>query len=167
MELVEKGKLALINPPSAFLMQNKAVQAVIWGLHLEGSLFFSKEEHAWIDEYFLPTYLEPDFFLGTGLSYVKKPAFGREGDTVEIYTKDGQLVQADKQKSYTEYLPVYQQYVEHPKVSFMSEKGKQEGKLLIGSFLLNGQPSAVGYRVGGTITNNFSYYFPIGMRDGG
>lgn len=167
LELVEKGKLALINPPSAFLMQNKAVQSVIWGLHHEGSLFFSREEHDWIEEYFLPTYLEPDFFIGTGLSYVKKPAFGREGDTVEIYTKDGQLVQADKQKSYTEYLPVYQQYVEHPKVSFMSEKGKQDGKLLIGSFLLNGQPSAVGYRVGGTITNNLSYYFPIGMRDGG
>lgn len=167
LELVEKGKLALINPLSAFLMQNKAVQAVIWGLHVDESLFFSKEEHTWIEEYFLPTFLEPDFFLESGLSYVKKPVFGREGDTVEIYTWDGQLVQADQQKSYIEYQSVYQQYAEHPTITFMSEKGNQKGKLLIGSFLLNGQPSAVGYRVGGMITNNLSYYFPIGMRDGG
>lgn len=162
LELVEAGKLAIINPPSAFLLQNKAVQAVIWGLHLEESLFFTKEEHVWIEEYFLPTFLEPDFFIETGLSYVKKPSFGREGDTVEIYTHDGRLSHADKQKSYTDYLPVYQQYVEHPIITFNSEKGRQTGKLLIGSFLLNGKPSAIGYRVGGPITNNLSYYLPVG-----
>ena len=164
LELVEEGKLALINPPSAILMQNKAVQAVIWGLHLDNSLFFSKEEHAWIEEYFLPTFLEPDFFMENSLPYVKKPAFGREGDTVEIYTMEGQLAQADQQKSYTEYVPVYQQYTQHPTITFMSEKGNQEGKLLVGSFLLNGQPSAIGYRVGGTITNNLSYYLPIALK---
>ncbi|WP_458413384.1 glutathionylspermidine synthase family protein [Schinkia sp. CFF1] len=162
LELVEAEKLAIINPPSAFLLQNKAVQAVIWGLHLEESLFFTKEEHAWIEEYFLPTFLEPDFFIKAGFSYVKKPSFGREGDTVEIYTPDGHVSHADKQKSYTDYLPVYQQYVEHPVVTFNSAKGKQTGKLLIGSFLLNGKSSAIGYRVGGPITNNLSYYLPVG-----
>lgn len=167
LELVEAGKLAIINPPSAFLLQNKAVQAVIWGLHLENSLFFTKEEHSWIEEYFLPTYLEPDFFITKGLSFVKKPAFGREGDTVEIYTKDGLLSHADVQRSYTEYLPVYQLYVEHPTITFKNEKGEQEGRLLIGSFLLNGKAAAVGYRVGGAIINNLSYYLPLGMKLGG
>ena len=167
LELVENGKLAIINPPSAFLLQNKAVQAVIWGLYIENHPFFTKEEHAWIEEYFLPTYLEPDFFIQRGLPYVKKPAFGREGDTVEIYNQEGLLFHADVQKSYTEYLPVYQQFVEHSTIRFKSEKGEQEGKLLMGSFLLNGKPAAVGYRVGGTITNNFSYYFPVGINQGG
>lgn len=167
LELIETGKLAIINPPSAFLLQNKAVQAVIWGLHLEESQFFTEEEHAWIENYFLPTFLEPDYFIEAGLSYVKKPAFGREGDTVEIYTSYGTLSQADVQKNYTEYLPVYQQYVEQPSVTFNSEKGEQEGKLLIGSFLLSGKPSAAGYRAGGTITNNLSYYFPLGIKRGG
>lgn len=163
LELVENGKLALINPPSAFLLQSKAVQAVIWGLHAEGHPFFTKEEHQWIEEYFLPTYLEPDFFIEKGLPYVKKPAFGREGDTVEIYNAKGQLFLEDVQKSYTEYLSVYQQFFEQPTVTFQSEKGIQEGKLLLGSFLLNGQPAAIGYRVGGTITNNLSCYFPAGI----
>ncbi|WP_445491664.1 glutathionylspermidine synthase family protein [Niallia sp. 03133] len=165
LELVEKGKLDIINPPSAFLLQNKAVQAVIWGLHMENHAFFTKEEHDWIEAYFLPTFLEPAYFLELGIPFVKKPAFGREGDTVEIYNTEGKLVHADSEKSYTDYLPVYQQYIEHPKATFSSEKGKQEGKLLIGSFLVNGKASAVGYRIGGTITNNLSYYLPMGLEE--
>ena len=97
------------------------------------------------------------------MSYVKKPAFGREGDTVEIFNQDGKLTDADRQQSYTAYVPVYQQYIEHPTISFHSEKGLQQGSLLVGSFLLNGKPAAIGYRVGGRITNNLSYYLPVGL----
>ncbi|KOS69053.1 glutathionylspermidine synthase [Lysinibacillus contaminans] len=163
LELVEEGKLSIINPPSSFLLQNKVVQAVIWGLHEEQNTFFTVEEHKWIDEYFLPTYLEPDYFLQKGLPFVKKPSFGREGDTVEIFNYDGQLIHTDVQRSYSEYIPVYQQFVEHPSITFNSKKGKQDGRLLLGSFLLNGKSAALGYRVGGTITNNLSYYLPVGL----
>lgn len=163
LELVQTGKLTIINPPSAFLMQNKALQAVIWGLHVENHPYFTMVEHKWIEKYFLPTYLEPDFFIGKGVPYVKKPAFGREGDTVEIYSHEGILLHEDTHKSYQEYIPVYQQFIEQPAIRFKSEKGEQDGRLLIGSFLLNGQPAAVGYRVGGTITNNLSYYLPTGI----
>ncbi|MEH7120619.1 glutathionylspermidine synthase family protein [Neobacillus vireti] len=167
LELVEDGKLAIINPPSAFLLQNKAVQAVIWGLHSENHAFFTKEEHEWIDEYFLPTYLKPDFFIEQDLSFVKKPSFGRERDTVEIYTSEGSLAHADSQRSYMDFVAVYQQFIKHPTVLFQSEKGEQEGSLLVGSFLLDGKSSAVGFRVGGTITNNLSYYYPICIKQGG
>lgn len=40
LDLVEQNLLIIINPPSAFLLQNKAVQAVIWGLHEESNVFF-------------------------------------------------------------------------------------------------------------------------------
>ena len=166
LELVEQGKLVLINPPSAFLLQNKAVQAVIWGLHEQDHSFFTQEEHEWIGTYFLPTYLEAEPFLQREESYVKKPSFGREGDTVEIFKRDGQLVHANAERNYTNYIAVYQKYVESQTVSFHSEKGIQEGKLLIGSFLLNGKSAALGCRVGGEITNNLSYYLPIGVRGG-
>lgn len=164
LELVEEGKLSIINPPSAFLLQNKAVQAVIWSLHEQQHPFFTDEEHYWIESYFLPTYLEADPFIERNMPFVKKPAFGREGDTVEIYKGSGQLAKADPQQSYTDFLSVYQQYIEHPKAPIQTEKGRQEGSLLIGSFLLNGKPSAIGLRAGGTITNNLSYYLPIGVR---
>ena len=94
---------------------------------------------------------------------MKKPSFGREGDTVEIYSGRGELELAESHRSYSEYVQVYQAYVEQPKASFSSVKGEQEGELLIGSFLLNGKPGAVGYRVGGTITNNLSYYLGMGI----
>lgn len=165
LELVEEGKLSILNPPSAFLLQNKAVQAVIWGLHEERHPFFTEEEHKWVEDYFLPTYLEAEPFLKNQLPYVKKPAFGREGDTVEIFSEDGRLMYADSQKSYSEYTSVYQLYMEQPTVQYQSEKGLQEGRLLLGSFLLNGKSSAFGYRVGGMITNNLSYYLPVGIGD--
>jgi glutathionylspermidine synthase len=164
LELVEVGKLTILNPPSAFLLQNKAVQAVIWGLHQENHAFFTKEEHRWIQQYFLPTFFEPDYFIDSKISFVKKPSFGREGDTVEVFNGAGELVLQDSQKNYTDFVPVYQQYVELPSVSFRSEKGKQNGKLLIGSFLLNGHAAAVGFRVGERITNNLSYYMPLGVK---
>ncbi len=164
LELVEQNLLTIINPPSAFLLQNKAVQAVIWGLHEERNAFFSAEEHDWINEYFLPTYLDESPFIQEGLCYVKKPVFGREGDTVEIYDASGQLLMEDVQKSYDQYTKVYQQYIEQPKATFQSEKGEQTGEMLIGSFLISGKPGAIGLRVGGKITNNLSYYLPIGIK---
>ena len=85
MKLVEEKELAVINPPSAFLLQSKAIMALIWGLHEEQHPFYTEEEQHWIHTYFLPTYLEADWFQQQGILYVKKPAFGREGDTVEIY----------------------------------------------------------------------------------
>jgi glutathionylspermidine synthase len=164
LELIEQNLLTIINPPSAFLLQNKAAQAVIWGLHEERNEFFSAEEHQWIEEYFLPTYLEESPFIEKGLRYVKKPVFGREGDTIEIYEADGQLLKEDAQKSYHQYTKVFQQYIEQPKITFQSEKDEQAGEMLIGSFLISGQPGAIGLRVGGMITNNLSYYLPIGMK---
>lgn len=166
LELVEQGKLVLINPPSAFLLQNKVVQAVIWGLHEEEHPFFTEEEHQWIEEYFLPTYLEAELFLQKDLSYVKKPSFGREGDTVEIFRSGGELAHANTERNYTNYDAVYQKYVQSQTVNFKSEKGLQKGKLLIGSFLLNGKAAALGCRVGGEITDNLSYYLPVGMKGG-
>lgn len=164
IELVELNLLTILNPPAAFLLQNKAVQAIIWGLHEERNAFFTSEEHEWIAEYFLPTYLEDTPFIEKGLRYVKKPVYGREGDTVEIYAEDGKLIKEDAQKTYNHYPKVYQKFIEQPKTTFQSEKGVQTGELLVGSFLISGNPAAIGLRVGGMITNNLSYYLPIGMK---
>jgi glutathionylspermidine synthase len=163
LDLVIEKKLAIINPPSAFLLQNKSVQAVIWGLHESGDSFFTEEEHSWIEEYFLPTYLEPDTFLLKQSPFVKKPIFGREGDTVQIFSPAGKLLLEEAQKTYSDVPSIYQQFIELPRTSYQSEKGRQIGHKLIGSFLINGKPSAIGLRVGGEITNNLSCYLPAGL----
>lgn len=162
LELVKAKKLAIINPPSAFLLQNKAVQAVIWGLHEKGDSFFTNEEHNWIEDYFLPTFLEAEPFYEKQVSFVKKPIFGREGDTVKIFDSSGKLLMEEKHKNYNDVPSVYQQYIELPTLAYHSEKGKQIGHILTGSFLVNGKASALGYRVGGKITNNLSCFLPVG-----
>lgn len=162
VELVADGELAIINPPSAFLLQSKAVLALIWGLHEQNHPYFSEEEHGWIQQYFLPTYLEADVFLEKGMSYVKKPSFGREGDTVEIFNAIGEKLREDLQKTYQDELPVYQQFVELPTTTVQTEQGEQCVHYMYGSFLINGQSSAIGIRAGGQITNNTSYFLPIG-----
>ncbi|MCL6599420.1 MAG: glutathionylspermidine synthase family protein [Alicyclobacillus macrosporangiidus] len=155
--------LAILNPPSAFLMQSKAVQAAIWALH-EHRIYFSREEHEWIEQHFLPTYLEPDRFIETGTSYVKKPAFGREGDTVEIFLSNGSVIR-EAHRSYEQSMPVYQQYVDMPKTSVESLNGWERCHLLMGCHVIGGEPSAIGIRAGDEITGNLSYYLPVCIAD--
>ncbi|SFE99485.1 Glutathionylspermidine synthase [Paenibacillus catalpae] len=163
LELIEQKKLAVVNPPSAFLLQSKAVQAIIWALHEEGSPYFTEEEHQWIEEHFLPTYLEPDRFHESRTKYVMKPAFGREGDTVKIFEGNGTLAAEDSHNSYAHYLPVYQQYVELPTAGFQTEKGERQGSYMFGSFLIGGKAGAIGIRIGSPITDNLSYFLPVGI----
>jgi glutathionylspermidine synthase len=163
MKLVQEKELAIINPPSAFLLQSKAVMALIWGLHEDGHPFYTEEEHHWIHSYFLPTYLDEDLFLEKGISYVKKPSFGREGDTVEIYKGNGEKVDEDSHKTYQDSLPVFQQFIKLPETTVRTEKGLKRVHYMYGCFYINGCPSAIGIRAGRQITDNESYFLPVGI----
>ncbi|MFC0272707.1 glutathionylspermidine synthase family protein [Metabacillus herbersteinensis] len=163
LELVIAGKLVILNPISSFLLQSKAILAVIWGLLEMNSPYFSEEEKEWIQLYFLPTYLEEDHFLKSEIKYVKKPSFGREGDTVEIY-EGMEKIAEDTSKTYASSLPIYQQYVELPSHPIQTTNGKKMAKLLIGSFLINGKASGIGIRAGNQITDNGAYFLPLGIK---
>ncbi|WP_407921150.1 glutathionylspermidine synthase family protein [Brevibacillus migulae] len=160
LDLIARRRLTVINPPTGFLMQTKALQALIWSLHEEGQ-FWSEEEHAIIDAYMLPTYFENRFAGST--AYVTKPIFGREGGGVTLYSQEGETIARDMEQEYWEQPMIYQQLVKLPQVSVHTLKGRYEGHLLWGSFLLGGKPSAIIARVGGKITSNLSYYLPIGL----
>ncbi|MBN8194105.1 glutathionylspermidine synthase family protein [Bacillus sp. NTK074B] len=164
MQLALEKKLSILNPPSAFLLQSKGVQALIWGLHEEGSTFFSEEEHQWIERYFLPTYLDPETFEESGMTYVKKPAFGREGDTVKILEATGKVLLEDKNETYKQTLPVYQQFCPLPVSVISTDEGEKEASLMVGSFIINGNPGAIGIRAGNAITDNESYFLPVGIQ---
>lgn len=164
MKLVREGKLSVINPLSSFLLQSKAVQALIWNLHEERHIFFTEEEHLVIENHFLPTYLAKEVFLEKRLKFVSKPVFGREGDTVVIYDEEGNPIKENPNKNYHSYLQVYQEYVELPKGEIMTPDGKITLHLLLGSFIINDQASAVGIRAGGKITGNTSFFLPVGIQ---
>ncbi|MBA2872401.1 glutathionylspermidine synthase [Anoxybacillus calidus] len=161
LQLWNEREVALINPPSAFLLQSKAVQALIWGLYEERNRFFTEEEHDWISQHFLPTYLDEEYFLTKKQTYVQKPAFGREGDTVVIKNEEGNPIFADLQQTYVDETPVYQQYVSLPEAMVKTVKGYENVRLLYTCFLINGEAMGIGLRAGGIITNNLSYYLPV------
>ncbi|MCL7747994.1 glutathionylspermidine synthase family protein [Halalkalibacter alkaliphilus] len=163
MKLVGERKVGMLNPASAFLMQSKAVMAAIWGMHEQRHPLFTEHEHEMISRYFLPTYLDEEPFLETGDTYVSKPAFGREGDTVEVREKGTTLFE-QKAKSYDQYVKVFQKYVDLPTASIKTELGVKDAHLLIGSFVVNEKASAFGVRAGAQITDNLSYYLPCGMK---
>ncbi|WP_027409439.1 glutathionylspermidine synthase family protein [Anoxybacteroides tepidamans] len=164
LELWKEGEVALVNPPSAFLLQSKAVQALIWGLYEERSPFFTEEEHEWISGHFLPTYLDEEYFLAKQTMYVQKPAFGREGDTVVIKHGDGTVAAADSHQTYKDELSVYQQYVSLPETVIKTIDGPKTVKLLHTCFVINGEAAGIGMRAGGMITDNLSYYLPVVMK---
>ncbi|MDZ5471673.1 glutathionylspermidine synthase family protein [Bacillus sp. 31A1R] len=162
LDLVKEGRLTIINPPSAFLLQSKAIQALIWGLHENGHSYFTEEEHHVIQTYFLPTYLDPDYFYEKKERYVKKPSFGREGDTIVIYEGTGEKILEDKNKNYEESLAVFQKFTELEPHLIQTEKGHMKTRVMYGCFIISSKASAVGIRAGGQITDNTSYFLPIG-----
>lgn len=161
MRLVNENKLSIINPSAAFLLQSKAVQALIWGLHETKHSFFTKEEHTWISTYFLPTYLDSAPFREREKAFVQKPAFGREGDTVEIYSEKGENKSQNPHHTYDEYLSVYQQYESLPVSNIQTIDGVKEARIMYGCFLVSGKASAIGIRAGGEITDNGAYFLPV------
>ncbi|QWI37267.1 glutathionylspermidine synthase family protein [Bacillus mycoides] len=162
LQLVKEGKLFIINPLSAFLLQPKSIQCLIWGLAEEGA-FYTGEEQKWIKEYMLPTYLEPDLFLGKS-PFVQKPSFGREGDTITIRDKDTNIMIRNAHETYKSSLPIFQKYTELPVVFLETEKGIEKLSYVFGAFLIAGKASSIGIRAGEKITGNESYYLPVGIK---
>jgi glutathionylspermidine synthase len=164
MELVRKRRLAVINPPIAFVLQNKALMAVLWAMHLVQSNLFTPEEHQWIEQYVLPTYLtaldaqgEP-VFAGP---YVVKPVYGREGASIVIRNGD-RIIEQNQQSLYNNQVMVYQHYASLPITTIQTEDGPAEVSLVHNCFVVGSVPSAIGVRASRKlIFDDTSYFLPI------
>jgi glutathionylspermidine synthase len=160
LDLVARGKLAVINPPGALIAQTKALQALIWNLHEQGE-FFDAGEHTTIATYMLPTYLE-NRFLGRQ-PYVTKPVLGREGGAVTLYRTDGAIIERGQEESYWDQEMVFQQYVDLEPVEVETLNGLYQGRMIWGSFLIGGKASAITARVDGLITTDLAYSLPVAL----
>lgn len=159
LHLIANRKVAIINPPNAFIAQTKALQALIWNLHEQGG-FFTQAEHEAVRTWMLPTYLDNPF---QGKSaYVRKPFFGREGGAVTLYDQAGQPIDQDRNTNYWDQPMIYQELAELETIDVPTLKGVFTGKLLWGAFLIGGEASAILARVDRNITGDMSYLLPIG-----
>lgn len=162
LDLVARGKLAIINPPSAFVAQTKALQSLIWNLHEAGE-FYTPQEHQWIESYMLPTYMENRFLNKS--PYVTKPILGREGGAVSLFEADGQVVEQDQDGFYWDQPMIYQKRVDMEEIESNTACGSYRGRLLWGSFLVGGKASAICARIGERITGNLSCFLPTGIKN--
>ncbi|MBE3561652.1 MAG: glutathionylspermidine synthase family protein [Ktedonobacteraceae bacterium] len=164
MDLVCRRRLAVINPPVAFVLQNKALLAVLWAMHVAHSEFFTPEEHAWIAQYVLPTYLDTYDANGCPLftnQYVAKPVYGREGASITI-RHGNEIVEQSQEHLYDKQMMVYQQYVPLPTTTIQTEEGIAEVNLVYNCFITGGIPSAVGVRAcRKLIFDDNAYFLPV------
>jgi glutathionylspermidine synthase len=149
-ELLERGALTLINPASSLLLQNKATQAIIWGL-AQSAVWFDPAERTTISRLFLPTFLDQPTDDGV---YVRKPVFGREGSSIAIVRGSETIAQSPGRK-YLAQPAVYQQFVELPRLA--------GGTAIVTCFVLDGVPGPIALRVGDLITDGHSRFVPIGI----
>jgi glutathionylspermidine synthase len=158
-EAVARGACRLLNPPSALLLQSKATQALIWGLYEHGEYFDERDRDA-IRRLFLPTFLDrPE----DDAAYVRKPVFGREGLGVAILDATGaEIAHGERAAVYEQQPAVYQRFVQAPRRQVRRADGiEAQGEELMTCFVVAGEPSAVGMRIGGPVTDARSYFAPL------
>ncbi|WP_309722653.1 glutathionylspermidine synthase family protein [Armatimonas sp.] len=159
LSLVQRRCVALLNPPGAFLWQSKAVQALIWGLYEQDS-FFDDATRGIIARYFLPSYLDPAFL---GERHIVKPVYGREGHSVRLVGESGETETKGGLDLYNSQPMLWQKYVQMPTVTVPTESGEKTLSLLHSVFVLDGDPSAIGLRVCGPITDDDALFLPVAI----
>jgi glutathionylspermidine synthase len=90
-EIIANKKAIILNPAYTLMFQSKAIMKILWDLF---------PNH--------PLLLETSFEPLQGRAYVEKKAFGREGENVTIYDKDGTIID-QKEGEYDNYTSIYQE----------------------------------------------------------
>jgi len=67
-------------------------------------------------------------------------------------------------KTYSDTLPIFQEFCPLPVSNITTTKGTKEAHLMVGCFLINKSAGAIGIRAGSAITNNESYFLPVGIQ---
>jgi glutathionylspermidine synthase len=155
--LLNTHRLAVVNPPSAIVLESKVAQVVIWNLYEQGA-YFDHEERSLVESYLLPTYLDPP---PGNEPYVVKPAFGADGDTIAIVNPDVGVVNQSKCTTYSDQTMVYQRYAELPAMEIPTELGPRVLKTITSCFVVSGVPIGVCMRAGGAITDDSAWVLPV------
>lgn len=156
MKLMDKKKVALLNPPASHILQNKGTFAYIFEL-IEETNFFTIEETKFLLKYLPYTSFSDNPFKGG--KYVRKPVISREGQSVHIISPD------ETHKSsinlYDDELAIYQEFIQLPKRKAPVEGKEQELYEILGVFIANNAYSGTVCRLGGIITDWYSHWIAL------
>lgn len=168
LKLVEESKLEVINPPASFLLQNKMLFALMWTLAQEKNPIYTPEMIEAIQLYLPESVFFEDELSSAmlGKSFVHKPIFGREGNSVTIQTPLEKI--KAKEQDFSNQPQLYQEFVQPYMTTIETISGEKEGNLVFGVFCLGLEhPSAIGARFtsGDGITDNNALFVPISILD--
>ena len=150
MDLANQGKVILVNPIKAILMQNKAMLAVAQ-YAAQHTDYFNQEAFRYINILtgksskdtmlfnIAPTSMDIADFKGSKI--IKKPIFGREGCGISIIEPDGSYSYTAEETDDCNF--IYQQFIESPTERVETDKGIWSGKFTYSCFVINTMPSEV------------------------
>ncbi len=138
MDLANLGKVVLVNPIKALLLQNKALMAVTKWLAATTD-YFAEFDKFIINNHIPDTSLEAAHFQGR--KFIKKPIFGREGCNISIVEPDGTFSYEAEESDDCD--DIYQEFIDSPVYSCETDDGPWEGKLTYSCFVINGKASQV------------------------
>ncbi len=130
--IVKNQKAIILNPAYTLMFQSKRFLKILWDLY---------PNH--------PLLLETSFEPLQNKPYVKKVAFGREGENISIFDENGNIIE-ENGGEYENFKPVYQEYVELP----TDEKGNSYQAGVFFAY----EGCGVGFRRGNKILNNMSKF---------
>lgn len=161
LKLVESSKLQVINPPASFLLQNKMLFALMCHLAEEQSPIYTPEMIEAIQKYVPKSaFFEED--MSNTATFVKKPIFGREGNSVSVLTQSSCI--ESKERDFVAQPQLFQEFVPPTMTTIDSNQGEQTGNLVFGVFCLGlERPSAIGARFtsGSGITDNNAMFVAV------
>lgn len=130
--IITNQKAIIFNPAYTLLFQSKGLLKILWDLY---------PNH--------PLLLESSFEALEGQKQVKKPVFGREGGSISILDKDGDVIE-HVDADYDSYKMLYQAYTELPT--------DIEGDSYQAGVFYAYEACGLGFRKGGKILDNMSKF---------
>jgi glutathionylspermidine synthase len=131
-KVVDNQEAIIFNPAYTLMFQSKAILKILWDLY---------PEH--------PLLLEASYEPLSGKKQVKKPIYGREGESVMILDSTGEVISGSA-GDYDSHKMIYQEFVELPKDS--------SGNFYQAGVFYAYEACGLGFRKGEAILNNMSKF---------
>lgn len=129
--MIRNKNTIFLNPAYTLLFQSKRMLKILWDLF---------PNH--------PLLLESSFEPLKGKKQVKKHAFGREGESVQIWSEQGEVL-SEKAGAYGNFPPLYQEFV---------EPNLHQGLFYQPNVFYAYEACALGFRRGGEILDNYAKF---------
>ena len=131
-DLLQRHRAIVLNPAYTLLFQSKGMLPILWKLF---------PNH--------PLLLEASFEPLEGKKQVEKKLFGREGENIAIYDRNGEILER-RDGEYGSFPSIYQEFTELPKDS--------EGRYYQAGVFFAYEGCGLGFRRGGAILDNRSKF---------